>query len=104
MLSREKIMKMRDTEGAKLPVDDDRPSWDMNLWGDGEMSMRLPFLLDMGEEYYEENGAHVVSVSLREILEEHLCDYEELDGGEGLKSLAALLVEYAGKYKAASTA
>jgi hypothetical protein len=72
---------MRDTEGDALPnngPDDEHDNcWDINLWGDGELSLSIPMSFDAGDggNY---NGAGVVTVGLRELLQEYLddCDTE----------------------------
>ena len=98
------MTKMIDTEGDALPNNgpDDKYDncWDINLWGDGELSLSIPMSFDAGDggNY---NGAGVVTVGLRELLQEYLDDCDRLDGGEGLQPLAAMFREFADKYEAA---
>lgn len=99
-------MRLRDTEGAPLP-DDDGKGWDLGLWGDGEMSVGIPYCIDLGEDYYahgDHGGCHVFSVSLRDILQEYLERHEILDGKDFLLGLAGMLREFADKYEAAFSA
>ena len=99
------MTKMIDTEGDALPNNgpDDKYDncWDINLWGDGELSLSIPMSFDAGDggNY---NGAGVVTVRLRELLQEYLDDCDRLDGGEGLQPLAAMFREFADKYEAAA--
>lgn len=96
---------MRDTEGDTLPNNgpDDKTDdcWDINLWGSGKLSMSIPMYFDAGEggEY---SGAGVVTVGLRDLLQEYLDDCDWGDGGEGLRPLAEMLREFAEKYEAAA--
>ena len=94
---------MRDTEGDNLPndgPDGGRDCWDIGLWGDGELSLTIPMFFDTGDggEY---NGAGVLTVGLRDLLQEYLDNCEELDGGDGLIPLATMLREFADKYERA---
>lgn len=99
------MTKMIDTEGDALPNNgpDDKYDncWDINLWGDGELSLSIPMFFDAGDggDY---NGAGVVTVGLRELLQEYLDDCDRLDGGEGLQPLAAMFREFADKYEVAA--
>ena len=96
---------MRDTEGDALPnngPDDEHDNcWDINLWGDGELSLAIPMFFDTwdGGEY---NGAGIVTVGLHDLLQEYLDDCDRLDSGEGLRPLAAMFREFAEKYEAAA--
>jgi len=96
------MTKMIDTEGDALPNNgpDDKYDncWDINLWGDGELSLSIPMFFDAGDY----NGAGVVTVGLRELLQEYLDDCDRLDGGEGLQPLAAMFREFADKYEVAA--
>ena len=101
------MTKMIDAEGDALPNNgpDDKYDncWDINLWGDGELSLSIPMYFDAGDggNY---NGAGVVTVGLRELLQEYLDDCDRLDGGEGLQPLAAMFSVFADKYEAAAKA
>ena len=99
------MTKMIDAEGDALPNNgpDDKCDncWDINLWGDGELFLSIPMSFDAGDggNY---NGIGVVTVGLRELLQEYLDDCDGLDEGEGLQPLAAMFREFADKYEAAA--
>ena len=92
------MTKMTDTEGAKIPLDDDGYElFDLTLWGDGKMSMSAPwFETDNG--IYKSSG-YVLEVDLRDILQECLCDPEQVDDADELLYLANMLREFADSYE-----
>ena len=99
------MTKMIDTEGDELPnngpEDKHDNCWDINLWGDGMLSLAIPLFFDAGDGGAY-NGAGVLQVGLRELLAEYLSDNESLDGGDGLLPLASMLREFAEKYEVAA--
>lgn len=92
------MVQFTDTEGAEIPLDDDEtPLFDLTLWGDGHMSMSVPFFeTELG--VYDSPG-NVLEIELRDILQEYLSDYADLDDGDGLLPLAKMLREFADLYE-----
>lgn len=95
------MTKMTDTEGAEIPLDDGgNELFDLTLWGDGAMSMTVPrFETDKG--VYDSPG-NVLTVDLRDILQEYLRDAKQIDDGEGLLPLAKMFRGFADAYEHAA--
>lgn len=99
------MTKLIDAAGDPLP--DNGPDafpdtcWDMNLWGDGQLSVMIPRDFDAGPGGVYQ-GSGVLQVGLRDLLLEYLTDCRKLDEGRGLLPLANLLREVADQYEAAA--
>ncbi len=98
------MARMLDTQGAEIPSDDTdgRPLFDADLcdWADGKgpvLTVNVPMFFETEFGVYDSAG--VVSVPLKEILEEYLLDFELRDGGDSIDAFAAWLHDYADRLK-----
>jgi hypothetical protein len=92
------MAKFLDTEGAEIPDSDGGPLFDADMcdWTDGRgptIAMRVPhyFATDSGE--YDSQG--VLSLPVKDLLEEYLRDFSGIDDGEGIEEFSAWLHDYA---------
>lgn len=86
---------MRCTEGVTLTEEQQR-AFDLELFADGEMSIGVleNDCGDLGDDYYNAGGEGVLTVNLRDVLDEYLSgEYEYRDGPEGIDRMADLLRE-----------
>lgn len=101
------MTQMRDTEGEKIPADNDGITYfdaDLCDWNNGqgpELTINVPpyFVGGNGSEY-ESQG--VVSVPLQRVLEDYLTCFKQEDGGVGVPAFVKWLREYADRLEQAS--
>ena len=93
---------MLDTEGEQIPSDreDGRPLFDAALYdvggGDGSgPSLTLNVPMQFETPYGTYDSAGVVSVPLKDVLEEYLRDFDSRDRGDRIAEFAAWLHDYA---------
>lgn len=98
------MVQMTDSEGDALPTDGSPRCFDIDLCdfneGEGpELCMGIPmgFITFKGEQY---NGAGVLTVPLRDVLEEYLERIYGTDGGHGKEAFVAYLRDYAARLEA----
>jgi hypothetical protein len=98
--SEELMAVMLDTEGEQIPSDDEdgRPLFDADLcdWGGGSgpaLTLNVPMQFETPYGVYDSAG--VVSVPLKDVLEEYLRDGKSQDGGDHIAEFAAWLHDYA---------
>jgi len=93
------MARMLDTEGEEIPSDDDgRPLFNADLcdWGKGkgpELTINVPMCFTTPFGVYHSDG--IVSVPLKDVLEEYLIDFKSEDGGDHIAEFAAWLHDYA---------
>lgn len=104
------MVSMHDTEGAALPPDNDgKASFDLALMGGTcgretwvGLSIPMHFVVPYDDEDRTYSSGGVLSVDLRDVLEEYVSlDHLIEDGGESLVIVEALFREYADKIASA---
>ena len=100
------MTQLLDPVGATIPSDyAGRPLFDADLcdWSDGRgpiITLNVPMYFETPGGAYD--GSGVIVASVKDVLEEYLLDFEEIDGGDSVESFAAWLHDYADKLKKAA--
>lgn len=100
------MTQMTDTEGAEIPKNENgRPYFEIHLYNmnseDGpEISINVPEFFE-GEDGSQYDSHGVLTVPIREVLDDYIEEFWDADRGEGLPKFVEWLRDYANRLESA---